>query len=460
MANETQPPIFHEEIAAEIVNARDALLEAWEMRDFKRFHHYILSLHVSDIALVLNEIRPDERVAFINKIRQKELVPDILLFSDDTIRLDILQKMPLKSVASYLEHLETDDRISLIEDFSPNLQGKLLSILAPKIRDALISGLQFAPETAGRLMRHEFISVAENWHVGNVIDYLRAHTGKLPDFHNIMLINKKFAPVGVLKLSKLLASKRDILLRDIMNEDIHAIDANMTEENVVQLFRKYGLVESPVISDKGVLLGTITIDDVIAIADEKAEEDLLNLVGVRGQDLHSTALTTARLRGSWLLVNLMTAIITSLFIGIFDVALEKLVVLAILMPIIASMGGNAGMQSLAVTIRALALGYLTPNICRRLIVKEIYVGFVNGAVFAILVACATYVWFAQFELSVLIAVAMIINLVVANFSGCVVPILLARYNYDPTNGAAVILTTITDIFGFCLFLGLATIFLL
>ena len=409
---------------------------------------------------MLTEIRPDERVAFINKIKQKELVPDILLFSDDTIRLDILQKMPLKSIASYLEHLETDDRITLIEDFSPDMQGKLLSILAPKIRDALISGLQFAPDTAGRIMRHEFISVSESWQVGNVIDYLRAHTGKLPDFHNIMLINKRFAPVGVLKLSKLLASKRDVLLRDIMNEDIHAVDANMTEENVVQLFRKYGLVESPVISDKGVLLGTITIDDVIAIADEKAEEDLLNLVGVRGQDLHSTALATARLRGSWLLVNLMTAITTSFFIGIFDVALEKIVALAILMPIIASMGGNAGMQSLAVTIRALALGYLTPNIARRLIVKEIYVGFVNGAVFAVLVACVIYLWFGQLELSILIAVAMIINLVVANFSGCVVPILLARYNYDPTNGAAVILTTITDIFGFCLFLGLATIFLL
>ncbi len=460
MANDTQPPIFNEEIEAEVINARDDLLDAWNNHEFKRFHHHISTLHVSDIALVLTEIRPDERVSFINKIRQKELVPDILLFSDDTIRLDILQKMPLKSIASYLEHLETDDRITLIEDFSPALQGKLLSILAPKIRDALISGLQFAPDSAGRIMRHEFISVSESWQVGNVIDYLRSHTGKLPDFHNIMLINKKFAPVGVLKLSKLLASKRDVLLRDIMNEDIHAVDANMTEENVVQLFRKYGLVESPVISDKGVLLGTITIDDVIAIADEKAEEDLLNLVGVRGQDLHSTALATARLRGSWLLVNLMTAITTSLFIGIFDVALEKIVALAILMPIIASMGGNAGMQSLAVTIRALALGYLTPNIARRLIIKEIYVGFVNGAVFAVLVACVIYVWFTQLELSILIAVAMIINLVVANFSGCVVPILLARYKYDPTNGAAVILTTITDIFGFCLFLGLATIFLL
>ena len=460
MADETQPPIFNEEIVAEVINARDDLLEAWNNRQFKRFHHYILSLHVSDIALVLNEIRADERVSFINKIRQKELVPDILLLSDDTIRLDILQKLPLKSVANYLEHLETDDRMTLIEDFSPDLQGKLLSILAPKIRDALISGLQFAPDTAGRIMRHEFISVSESWKVGNVIDYLRAHTGKLPDFYNIMLINKKFAPIGVLKLSKLLASKRDVLVRDIMNEEIHAVDANMTEENVVQLFRKYGLVENPVVSDKGVLLGTITIDDVIAIADEKAEEDLLNLVGVREHDLHSTALATARLRGSWLLVNLMTAIVTSVFIGIFDVALEQIVALAILMPIIASMGGNAGMQSLAVTIRALALGYLTPNICKRLIVKEIYVGFVNGAVFAILVACAVYIWFGQFELSILIAVAMIINLLVANFSGCVVPILLARYNYDPTNGAAVILTTITDIFGFCLFLGLATIFLL
>ncbi len=460
MADETQPPIFNEEIAAEVINARDALLEAWENHEFKRFHHYILSLHVSDIALVLNEIRADERVSFINKIRQKELVPDILLLSDDTIRLDILQKLPLKSVANYLEHLETDDRMTLIEDFSPDMQGKLLSILAPKIRDALISGLQFAPDTAGRIMRHEFISVSESWKVGNVIDYLRAHTGKLPDFYNIMLINKKFAPIGVLKLSKLLASKRDVLVRDIMNEEIHAVDANMAEENVVQLFRKYGLVENPVVSDKGVLLGTITIDDVIAIADEKAEEDLLNLVGVREHDLHSTALATARLRGSWLLVNLMTAIVTSAFIGIFDVALEQIVALAILMPIIASMGGNAGMQSLAVTIRALALGYLTPNIARRLIVKEIYVGFVNGAVFAVLVACAIYIWFGQLELSILIAVAMIINLVVANFSGCVVPILLARYNYDPTNGAAVILTTITDIFGFCMFLGLATMFLL
>ncbi len=441
-------------------SARDGLLRACRDNNSKQFHDYIALLHVSDIALVLSEVRADERIDFIKKIQNKTLVPDILLLLDDPIRLDILQKLPLKAVASYLENLESDDKLALIEDFSSDLQDNLLSILAPRIRNDLISGLQFAPETAGRVMRREFVSIPDGWNVGQVIDYLRARTARLPEFHNIMVLNKKFAPVGVLKLSTLLANVRHITIRDIMNKNVRAINADMPEEDVVQFFRKYGLVENPVISENNVLLGTITIDDVIEIADEQAEDDMLNLAGVSGHGFHDNLLVATWRRGSWLLVNLMTAIITSIFIGVFDGALEEIVALAILMPIIASMGGNAGMQSLAVTIRAQALGYLTPAIRRRLIFKEIYVGMLNGFLFATLTAFVVFLWFQRIDLSLIIAIAMVVNLMVATSIGSLVPILLAAYGHDPTTGSAVILTTITDIFGFCLFLGLASWFLL
>ncbi len=442
------------------VSDRDSLMVAWETGQSKEFHHYIEQLHAADIALVVGEIRAEQPVRFIEKIHNKALIPEILLNLDANLRIEILIQLPLKQVANYLAQLESDDRLALIENFPEKLQYKLFALLTPKIRDNMISGLQFDTDTAGRIMRLEFVSIAENWSVGDVIDYLRGYKANIPQFHNIMVINKKYQVVGVLEVSKLLANKRNVKITDIMNDNPHLLHVDMDEQEIVQMFRKYGLIENPVVNAEGAILGTITLDDVIDLVDEQGEEDLLNLLGVGAHGFYDRVLRTSWQRGTWLFVNLLTAIATSIAIGLFEDVLQKIVVLAVLMPINASMGGNAGMQSLAVTVRALALGYLTPATWSRMVLKESYVGIINGLVFALLIAICVYFWFGETDIALIIAVAMLVNLVLATFFGALVPLLLQAIGQDPTTGSAVILTTITDILGFCLFLGMASWFLL
>ena len=435
---------------------RNDVLEAWETSNAKRLSKLIHDLHASDIALIVGDIKSDDRIRFLKKIPNKHLIPEILVNLEDGLRVDILHDLPLSTIAKYMNELPSDDRLLLIEDFDELRQQKLLSILAPKIRNDLIDSLDFAPDTAGRIMRREFVSIPEGQHVGDVIDYLRLKKTKFYDFHNVIVHNKKFEPVGIIPAAKILTTKRDVSIADIMIKEPFLISADISEEEVTNFFRKYGLIENPVICEEGVLIGTITLDDVIELVDEQAEDDLLNLAGVGEHDHHDTVLQVARARFSWLCVNLLTAILASLAIGLFDYALEEIVALAILMPIIASMGGNAGTQSLAVTVRSLALEYLTPATRSRLIFKEIYVGLLNGVVFALLAGVIIWFWFQNIELSMVIAVAMIINLAVSTFAGTVIPLLLDHYHLDPAMGSSVLLTTITDIVGFCVFLGMAS----
>ncbi len=435
---------------------RHNILTAWDDHDISKFHKLTSKLHASDIALIIGDIRTDERVDFLEKLADKNLIPEILVNLEDGLRTDILAKLPLSTIASYMEFLPSDDRITLIEDFSEDKQQKLLAILTPRIQTELTSGLEFDVETAGRIMRREFVSIPDGWNVGQAIDYLRYHGNKLSEFYNIIILNAGSEPIGLLLASKLLITNRDRNIHDIMDTEFKLIPVDMPQDVVSIFFRKYDLIENPVINSKGVLLGTITLDDVVDLIDAQGEEDLLNLAGVAEHAFHENVFQVARTRFSWLLINLFTAVLASLAIGIFEHALEEIVALAILMPIIASMGGNAGTQSLAVTVRALALQYLTNSTRVRLIMKEIYVGILNGVLFAILAAFVVYLWFGRLDLSIIVAFAMILNLAISNVAGVLIPLFLDHHQLDPAMGSTVILTTITDIVGFCVFLGMAS----
>jgi magnesium transporter len=325
----------------------------------------------------------------------------------------------------------------------------------------LKEALTFPEDSAGRLMQREIVTVPETWTVGDTIDYMRGRAAALPrDFYDIFAVDADRKPVGVLPLSRLMRNQRDIKVADIMGPDLYPIPLDMDQEEVALMFRQYGLVSAAVVDIDNRLAGVITADDVVNVVDEEAEEDLMRLGGVKEDDFYEAVLTTARARFPWLLVNLLTVIIASVVIGFFDQTIQKIVALAILMPIVASMGGNAGTQTLTVAVRALAMKELTTTNAKRIVSKEIIVGVFNGLLFAAIMGPIAWLWFGDVAIGGIIAAAMIINLVAAGFVGIATPIVLERLGVDPAVASTVVLTAITDVVGFVAFLGLAALILL
>ena len=323
------------------------------------------------------------------------------------------------------------------------------------------TALSYPQDSAGRLMQREIVTVPENWRVGDTIDYMRARAAQLPrDFYDIFVVDDERYPVGVLPLSRLMRSRRPIEVSDIMQRVFLSISLTTDQEDVAHVFRKYGLVSAPVVDEDGRLVGVITVDDVVDVIQEEAEEDIMHLGGVREDDFYAAVFDTTHTRFSWLLINLGTAIVASIVIGLFDAVIERVVALAVLMPIVASMGGNAGTQTLTVAVRALAMKELTPTNAARIVVKEVLVGGVNGLLFAIVMGLVAWLWFGDPALGGIIAAAMIINLLIAGFAGTVVPIALDRLKIDPAIASTVVLTSVTDVVGFLAFLGLGALVLL
>ena len=420
---------------------------------------YLKDIHNADIAEILKNLDPVLRLSLLNII-DKNFDPEILTYLNESLREEIIETLDIKQLASNAKSLDIDDAVDLVEDLEEKDQSIFLENLDKAERTLIEEGLNFPEDSAGRLMQRQFVAVNESWDVGQAIDYLRSNKENLPeDFYDIYLIDNNEVK-GVVPLGRLMGSKREIELNSIANKELRLIDVNTDQEDVALLFNKYGLVSAPVIDNQKKIVGSITVDDVVEVIEEEREEDILKLGGVDHTDLYESVISTTKSRISWLIVNLMTAVVASVVIGLFEAAIEKVVALAILMPIVASMGANAGTQTLTVAVRAIAVKELTASNALKIITKETLIGGINGIIFAIIISLISIYWFENLLLGLIIGLAMILNLIIAGFAGIVIPLVLGKLKIDPALASAVILTTITDVFGFLSFLGLATLFLI
>ncbi len=425
-----------------------------------RILDYLKDLHNADIADLLQNLDPVLRLSLINIISDK-FDPEILTYLNDSLREEIVETLDIKQLATNAKELDIDDAVDLVEDLEEKDQNIFLENLEEEERSLIEEGLNYPEDSAGRLMQRKFVAVNQSWDVGQAIDYLRDNKENLPeDFYDIYLINNNQEAKGVVPLGRLMGSKREIELNSISNKELRLINVNTDQEDVALLFNKYGLVSAPVINNQKKIIGSITVDDVVEVIEEEREEDILKLGGVDHTDLYESVISTTKSRISWLIVNLMTAVVASIVIGLFEAAIEKVVALAILMPIVASMGANAGTQTLTVAVRAIAVKELTTSNALKIITKETFIGGINGMIFAIIISLISVYWFENLMLGLIIGIAMISNLILAGFAGIVIPLVLDKLRVDPALASAVILTTITDVFGFLSFLGLATLFLI
>ena len=424
-----------------------------------KIDNFLNNTHNADIADVIQNLDPVLRLSLINIIGNK-FDPEILTYLNDSLREEIVETLDIKQLANNAKELDIDDAVDLVEDLEKEDQDTFLENLEEKERTLIEEGLTYPEDSAGRLMQRQFVALDQFWNVGQAIDFLRNNKKNLPeDFYDIYLINPNKQVFGVVPLGRLMGSKRDVSLNKIINKELRLIEVNMDQEEVAYLFSKYGLVSAPVI-DNNKIIGSITVDDVVEVIEEEREEDILKLGGVGHTDIYNSVIDTTKSRLSWLIVNLMTAIVASIVIGLFEAAIEKVVALAILMPIVASMGANAGTQTLTVAVRALAVKELTPSNALKIITKETFIGGINGIIFAIIISLLSIYWFQDFMLGLIIGSAMVLNLIIAGFAGTIIPLALDKMKIDPALASAVILSTITDVFGFLSFLGLATLFLI
>jgi len=417
-------------------------------------------MHPADLADLIESLDSAGRDLLLG-ILGPTLDPEVLSHLDSALRDEVAEKLGPGEVASILKRLESDDALEFFEDLSEELRSQVLARVPVTIRRLLQEGLEYPEESAGRLMQREVVVVPAIWTVGNTIDYMRSHKKQMrQDFYDLYVVDPLYKPIGKLPLSRVLRNKRPVKVVEIMEAEVHPVPLQMDQEEVAYLFKQYTLLSAPVIDQAGRLVGVITVDDIVHVVEEEAEDDLLKLGGVSETNIYSAVMETARSRFTWLVVNLGTAVLASFVIGLFEASIQQIVALAVLMPIVASMGGNAGTQTLTVAVRALAMKDLTQATVRRFIGKELAVGLFNGVMFAALVGGVTWIWFGSWPIGAVIAVAMVVNMVVAGLFGTLIPLTLERLKIDPAVASGVFLTTVTDVVGFLAFLGLAALVLL
>jgi magnesium transporter len=418
------------------------------------------SLHSADLADLLEALRADDREDLIAALGAS-LEPEVLADLDEHVRDRVLENIEPAEIAAAAAELDTDDATYLIEDLDEAEQRRVLEAMPASDRELVEAALAYPDESAGRLMQRDYVAVPAFWNVGQVIDWLR-ETEELPDeFYEIFIVDPRHRPIGTVPLYRAMRNQRRTAVSEIMDTDLHAVPVEMDQEDVAYQFDQYNLASAPVVGSDGRLLGQITVDDVVDVIQEEAEEDIHRLGGVSADgDLHLNPIQTVRRRWAWLLVNLLTAVIASLTIAIFADTIEQVVALAILMPIVASMGGNAGTQTLTVAVRALATKELTAANATRIVWKECVVGGANGVIFAIVTGAVAAIWFGVPIIGVVIGLAMIINLLIAGAAGMLIPLGLSRAGVDPAISAGILLTTVTDVVGFFAFLGLAKLIIL
>ena len=377
----------------------EAVIQSLAMGDAARTREQVADLHPADVADLLEWLSAEERRGLVEALRET-LNPEILSELDDTVREEIIAQLGVQSVAAAVAELDSDDAVNVIEELEEPEQREILDAIPAGDRTLIEESLAYPDDSAGRLMQHKVVTVPTFWTVGETIDYMRQSADLdeeiLPaTFYDIFVVDPMHRPAGTLPLSRLLRMRRPVPVSDLMETEMNLIPAHMDQEEVAFLFRQRDLVSAPVVDGGGRLVGAITIDDVVDVIHEEHEEDIMHLGGVREDDLYSAAVDTTRQRFAWLLVNLSTAIMASLVIGLFEATIEQMVALAVLMPIVASMGGNAGTQSLTVAVRALATKELTPTNALRVVGKELLVGAFNGVLFAGLTGFVAWAWFAN-----------------------------------------------------------------
>ncbi len=437
-----------------------AVREAIEQEDAAGIIALVDELHPSDQADLLEALDHEDRATVVAALAGA-FDPEVLTHLDATVREEVIELIGPDRLAKMLSDLDSDDAVYLFADLDEEAQSRILAKLPQAYRRLLVEGAEFEEGTAGRLMQREVVAIPSAWSVGETIDFLRSAADLPDDFYDLYVVNPKHKPIGVIPTSRALRAKRPAKVTEVMDiERMKPVPLAMDQSEVADLFRRYGLISAPVVDAAGRLVGTITVDDVVDVIDEEAEDDLLRLGGVSEGDLYRDVLDTTKTRLPWLAVNLFTAVVASIVIGFFEDALTQIVALAVLMPIVASMGGNAGTQTLTVAVRALAMKDLTAANARRIVGKELIVGAINGVAFALVMGAVAWAWFDQPKIGLVIGAAMLINLVAAGLSGIIIPLTLERLKVDPAIASTVFLTTVTDVVGFCAFLGLATLFLL
>ncbi len=416
-------------------------------------------MHPADAADIIEHLAESDREKLI-KLNSFKIEPEVFIELNESIQSEIIRYLSTNTIVSILKNLESDNAIKILENLNEKNKEIVLNSLPPKDRFALQESLSYPEDTAARLMQREFTAIPSNWSVGQTIDYLRENKDLPEEFLEIFIVDNEFKPIGTVPSSKVLRTSRDTKMQSIMLETQLSIPVDMDQEEVGHLFENYNLNSACVVDKNNKLVGMITSDDVLTVLKEEAEEDALRLAGVGDEEITDGVFKKTKRRFSWLLLNLFTAILASIVIGFFQEDIEKVVALAVLMPIVASMGGNAGMQTLAVTIRTIATNELTKNNFSNTVLKEFSIGILNGVIFAIISAIVVQFWFQDITLSLIISISMVLNMIVAGLFGILVPVTLKRFKIDPAISSSVFVTTITDVIGFLSFLGIGAYFFL
>ena len=414
------------------------------------------ALHPSDAAELLSNL-PEQSRYDLFLLETIELKADTIVELNNTLQKEILNKLPANAVANILNELESDNVLKIVSNLNKEKKLAVYEKIPLKEKQLIEEVLNIYPEdSAARLMQTEYCAVSPNWTVGETIDYLRENEDLPKEFLQIFIVDNFGKLIGSVPSSRVLRNPRNIKMDNIMDRRPVLINGDLDKEEVGNLFEQYNLVSAGVIDRNKKLIGMITADDILTVVKEEGEEDVLKLAGVQDEEVTDNAFKITKKRFIWLLINLFTAVIASRVIGLFDGNIEKVVALAVLMPIVASMGGNAATQTLAVTIRLLATKELTTDNLFKIINKEFCIGFLNGLFFSIISALFVFFWFYDFKLSILIGISMIINMIFAGLSGIIIPVMLEKYKIDPAIASTVFVTTITDVIGFLSFLGLAS----
>ena len=415
-------------------------------------------LRTPDLADVIELLDPDERVSLIQAFGSEF---DFEVFSelDESVRDQLSEALPNEFLARAVRELDTDDAAYIIEGLEDSDKEEVLAQLETSDRAALERNLEYPEETAGRIMQAHFVAVAPFWTVGQVIDYMREADDLPESFSEIFVVDPSFRVLGSVELSRLLRAKRSVLIETLMETDQHVVLATEDQEEVARQFKRYDLFSVPVVDENQRLVGVVTVDDVVEVLDDEADEDMKKLAGVGDESLADSVMETVKSRVPWLVVNLGTAILASVVIEQFDASIQQMVALAVLMPIVASIGGNAGTQTMTVTVRALATSKLGSTNARRVITREALVGLMNGLVLSVILAAVVFLWFGSEKLGGVIGAAIIVNLFCAAVAGILIPLLFHRFELDPAPASGVFVTMVTDVVGFFAFLGLASIWL-
>ena len=414
-------------------------------------------MHPADAADIVEHLNQDDRESLI-KLNNFKIDPQVFIELNENIQSEIIKLLSADAVVYILKNLESDNAIKILENIDEKEKNIILNSLPPKDRFVLLESLSYPEDSAARIMQREFTAIPSNWSVGQTIDYLREDNDLPEQFLEIFIIDNEFKPIGTVPSSKVLRNPRESKMISIMSENQVTIPVDMDREEVGRLFENYNLNSAAVIDKTNKLVGMITSDDILTVLKEEAEEDTLRLAGVGDEEITDGVIKKTQRRFNWLLLNLFTAFLATWVISIFGATIKQMVALAFLMPIVASMGGNAGMQTLAVTIRGIATNNLTDSNFIKILFKEFNIGVLNGIIFAIISAIIVQIWFQDYTLSLIISISMVLNMIVAGLFGILIPVTLKKINIDPAIASSVFVTTVTDVIGFLSFLGIGAYF--